>query len=94
MRICGRACEREAERRGGEEREGASSRSLEGVRIDNSVRFGKEQSTCLADAHPFRGCAGLGLGTDVPREGFSTEPMYQPQSLCRDYPKMKGSEVE
>ena len=94
MRVCGRASEREAERRGGEEREGACSRSLWVVRTGNNVRFRKGQSTCLADARQIRGCAGLGLSTDVPRERVLTGPMYQPQSLCRDYPKTEGLEDE
>ena len=46
--------------------------------------WGKGEFTCLADAHRIRGCAGLGSGTDVPREGLLTRTMPQSQSLCRE----------
>ena len=59
-----------------------------------SCKFGEGKLTGLADARQFRGCAGSGSGTDVPREGLLMRAMDQPQSLCREYPALKGSEVE
>ncbi len=94
MRVWGRAGEGEAERRRGEEGEGACSCSLRAVRTDYNVNLGKGQLTCLADARQFRECAGLGSGTDVPREGLLTTAMDQSRSLCRGYLKVKDREVE
>ena len=94
MRVWGRAGEGEAERGRGEEGEGACSCSLRAVRTGYHIILGKGQLTCLADARQFRGCAGLNSGTDVPREGLLTRAMDQSQSLCREYPKVKGREVE
>ena len=93
MRVRGRASEREAERRGGEEREGACSRSLWVVRTGNNVRVRKGQSTCLAGARQNRGCAGSGSSTDILHEKGLTGPMYQPPSLCRDYRRRKVSRL-
>ncbi len=70
MRVWGRAGEGEAERWGSEEGEGACSCSLRVVRTAYYVNLGKGQLTCLADARQFRGCAELGSGTAVPREGL------------------------
>ena len=86
---------REKRRGGGAKRERVPVPVLWGlVSTGNNVLFGEGQSTCLADARQIRGCVGLGSSTDVPRERVLTGPMYQPQSLCSDYSKLKGSEVE
>ena len=89
MSVWGRAGEGEAERWRGEEGKDACSCSLRAVRTDCNVDLGKVKLTCLADARQFRGCAGLNLGTDVPREGLLTRAMDQSQSLCREYLKVK-----
>lgn len=94
MRVWGGAGEGEAKRWRGEEGEGACSCSLREVRRGYYVDLGKGQLTCLVDARQFRGCVGLDSGTDVPREGLLTRAMDQSQSLCREYLKVKGSEVE
>ena len=96
MRVCGRASEREAERRRGEEREGTCARSLGMVRTGRNGRSGKGRSTCLADARQFRGCAGLDSSTGVPREESSKGLMYQSQSqsYCRNHPILKSRDLE
>ena len=81
MRVWGRAGEGEAEGWRGEEGEGACSCSLRVVRTGYNVNLGKAKCTCLADARQFRECAGLGSGTDAPREGILTRTMDQSQSL-------------
>ena len=86
MRGWGRASEGEAQRWRGEEGEGACSCSLRAVRIGYGVNLGKGKFTCLADARQFRGCAGSGSGTDVPREGLWTRAMDWSQSLWKEYP--------